>query len=50
MTMIGAMNANEVRELEDMNSYPDGDKYLVQLNMTPADKIGEEPANSNNDE
>lgn len=50
MTMIGAMNANEVRELEDMNSYPDGDKYLVQLNMTPADKIGEESANSNNDE
>lgn len=50
MTMIGAMNANEVREFEDMNSYPGGDKYLVQLNMTPADKIGEEPANSNNDE
>ena len=37
MTLIGAMNANEVRELEDMNSYPAGDKFFVQMNMTSAD-------------
>lgn len=41
MTLIGAMNANEVREMEDMNAYDAGDKYFVQLNMTPADKAGE---------
>jgi len=41
MTLIGAMNANEVREFEDMNAYEAGDKYFVQMNMTPADKAGE---------
>ncbi|MBP5172786.1 MAG: phage portal protein [Bacteroidales bacterium] len=47
MSMIGAMNANEIRELEDMNTYPDGDKYFVQLNMTTAEKAGEN--NDNNE-
>ncbi|MCQ2137881.1 MAG: phage portal protein [Bacteroidales bacterium] len=37
MTLIGAMNANEVRELEEMPAYDGGEKYFVQLNMQPAD-------------
>lgn len=49
MSMIGAMNANEIRELEDMNAYEGGEKYLVQLNMTPASEIGEDN-NENHDE
>jgi HK97 family phage portal protein len=39
MTMMGAMNANEVRELEDMNPYTDGDTYLVPFNQAPASLI-----------
>lgn len=34
MNFIGAMNANEIRSLEDMNIYEGGDEYFVQLNMT----------------
>ena len=49
MSLIGAMNANEIRELEDMNAYPGGDKYFVQLNMTTAENAGEpEPTNNDN--
>lgn len=33
MYMIGAMNANEIRELEDMNPYDGGEKYFSQANM-----------------
>lgn len=40
MSLIGAMNANEIRELEDMNAYPAGDKYYVQLNMQDAAAAG----------
>lgn len=46
MTLIGAMNANEVRELEDMNSYPAGDKYFVQLNMQDAEMAGQSQRNN----
>lgn len=49
MSLIGAMNANEIRELEDMNTYPGGDKYFVQLNMQDAATAGEEPASGNQD-
>lgn len=45
MSLIGAMNANEIRELEDMNSYPGGDKYFIQLNMQDADMVGESNEN-----
>jgi HK97 family phage portal protein len=38
---IGAINPNEIRELEDMNPYEGGEKYRVPLNM-------EDPANSDN--
>ena len=29
------MSANEIRSLEDMNSYEGGDEYFVQMNMQP---------------
>lgn len=33
MNFVGAMSANEIRSLEDMNSYDGGDQYFVQMNM-----------------
>ncbi len=33
MNFVGAMSANEIRNLEDMNAYDGGDEYFVQLNM-----------------
>lgn len=33
MNLIGSMSANEIRALEDMNAYEDGDEYFVQANM-----------------
>jgi len=43
MTNIGAMSINEVRALEDENSIgSDGDKYMVQMNLTTVDKVGQE--------
>ncbi|MFA7278923.1 MAG: phage portal protein [Sterolibacterium sp.] len=40
----GWMSANDVLELEDRNPLPGklGDMYLVPLNMTPAEKAGED--------
>ena len=35
MNIVGAMSANEIRSLEDMNSYDGGDEYFVQMNMQP---------------
>lgn len=46
MTLIGAMSANEVREMEEMNTYPGGERYYVQLNMQDA----QNPQNSNDNE
>lgn len=37
MYLIGCMNANEIRELEEMNKYEGGDKFFVQQNMTTTD-------------
>jgi HK97 family phage portal protein len=39
---IGALNPNEIRELEDMNPYEGGEKYRVPLNMA-------DPANADNE-
>lgn len=41
----GWMSANDVLELEDRNPLPGdiGDKYLIPLNMIPADQLGKEP-------
>lgn len=35
MNIVGAMSANEIRSLENMNSYDGGDEYFVQMNMQP---------------
>lgn len=37
MYIIGCMNSNEIRELEEMNKYDGGDKFFVQQNMTTTD-------------
>lgn len=41
MSMIGALSANDIRELENMNPIEGGDQYFVQLNMVPINKAGE---------
>ena len=38
MNFVGAMSANEIRNLEDMNSYEGGDEYFVQMNMQTVKK------------
>lgn len=49
MRDMGALNANEIREFEDMNPIgPEGEKYLVQLNLTTLDKIGEDEPETGN--
>lgn len=45
MRNLGVYSADDIRALEDMNplgSEQGGDKYLVQLNQTTLEKIGEE--------
>jgi HK97 family phage portal protein len=39
LSYISAISPNEIREKEDMNPYEGGDRYYVQANMVPADKI-----------
>jgi HK97 family phage portal protein len=41
MVNTGIMNRNEARSLEDLNPYPDGDNFLVQGAMVPADLLRE---------
>ena len=41
----GVMNINEVRNLENLNRIDGGDKHMVQMNLTPIDKIGKEDGN-----
>lgn len=36
MREIGGLNANEIRELEERNPYPEGNTYMQPLNMAPA--------------
>lgn len=43
MWNLGVLSINEIREFEDMNPVPDGDKRFVQLNMTTLEKAGEDP-------
>lgn len=40
----GWMSSNEIRRLENMNEIPNGDMYLVPLNMIPAENVGREGA------
>lgn len=44
MREMGVMSVNEIRALEDLNPIgPEGDKRIVQMNMTTLERIGEEP-------
>lgn len=40
---LGVLSTNEIREYEELNPVPDGDKRFVQMNMTTLEKAGEEP-------
>lgn len=42
MVQLGALSPNDVRELEDLNPVPNGDQYLVPLNMQPLGDVGKE--------
>ena len=37
---LGAISANEIRALEDMNPYPGGDVHVMPLNMQMTDEAG----------
>jgi len=37
----GSLSQNDIRELEDENPIPGGDRYFIQGNMVPVDKIDE---------
>lgn len=39
LSNIGAINANEIRDLEDMNPAPDGDIYTLNVNQIPANQF-----------
>jgi hypothetical protein len=42
---MGAYSPNRILQLEDENTIgTDGDKHLVQLNLTTLEKAGEQPA------
>lgn len=41
MKNMAAMNADEIRAYEEMNSYPGGDIYTSQLNQIPTDMLRE---------
>lgn len=44
MFNVGAFSPNDILRLEDMNTLGgEGDKHLVQLNLTTLDKAGEQP-------
>lgn len=47
----GWLNADEIRNLEDLNPLPDGqgEIYLTPLNMVPADMVEDQFANNNGD-
>lgn len=49
MFNIGAMSQNDIREKENMNPIPGGDKYFVPLNMVPSDMV-EDVINDDNDD
>jgi HK97 family phage portal protein len=38
---IGALNANEIRQFENLNDYPGGEVYMVQGAMIPVAMAGE---------
>ena len=41
---LGAISPNEIRQLEDLDNLgPDGDLYLVPVNMQPLEQAAKEP-------
>jgi HK97 family phage portal protein len=44
---IGALNPNEIRELEDRNPYEGGDQFRVPLNMVDPNTIVNKPTDGN---
>lgn len=43
MFSIGSLSPNDIRELENQDDLgPDGDRYMLPLNMVPADKLDEQ--------
>lgn len=38
---MGALTPNQICEYEDMNGYEGGDRYYVQLNLAPVDRLDE---------
>ena len=47
MREIGVMNANEIREKEEMNPYDGGDDYFMPLNFAPIDSKRDGAAGDN---
>lgn len=44
MANLGVFSVNDILELEDRNPIgPEGDKRMVQMNLTTLEKVGEEP-------
>ncbi len=42
MRNMGVVSTNEIRSLEDLDGIgPEGDKYVMQMNMTTLERIGE---------
>lgn len=39
MYYMGVMSANDISQLEDRNNVPGGDRYFVQQNLVPVDKL-----------
>lgn len=39
---IGALNANEIRQFENLNNYPGGEVYMVQGAMIPVEMAGKQ--------
>lgn len=50
MHAIGTMNANEIRQLEDMNTIENGDKYYVPLNFVTTDQQNQPTPDTNGNE
>lgn len=47
MNFIGCLNANEIRAMEELNSYEGGDEFFVQQNMMTVDNAIKAMNNSN---
>ena len=43
MWRMGVLSPNEIRRFEDMNPIDDGDKHMVQLNLTTLEDVAAEP-------